>query len=182
MQPRLKSSKKWTAFPKEYADQIQGVFEENFKKHLTDKKLVIEGRIYPEEVVLRVGIQNKGELRQRNFEVSMDYSAKDKNALESIHTAVDVAASMLMDYFENDETVDFPLVWKEYPFNKKKVYLQTTSENSELEAAANKLLGVEDDSLVHEVEGEDEPETPADPNDDGSPRMFSGTKGKKKLH
>lgn len=179
MQPRLKSSKKWTSFPKEYAEQIQGVFSENFKQQLQGKKLVIEGRIYPEEVMLRVGIQKSGELRQTNFEVSMDYSPKEKDALERIHNCVDAAASMMMDYFEGEGDVDFPLSWTSYPFQKQTIYLKTSSENSELEAAANKLLGVEDDALVQET---DDDEEPLDPEDDGSPRLFGGRKAKKKLH
>src|SRR5437868_1933223 len=99
MQPRLKTSKKWTAFPKEYVDQIQTVFHENFSVQLTGNKLVIEGRIYPSEVMLRVGINEKGRLRQANFEVSMDYNANKKDAVERIHNCIDAAASMMTDYF-----------------------------------------------------------------------------------
>ncbi len=46
MNPRLKSSKKWTAFPKEYSDQIQTVFKENFAQIFDQGQLMIEGRTY----------------------------------------------------------------------------------------------------------------------------------------
>lgn len=172
MQPRLKTSKKWTAFPKEYVEQIQTVFHKNFSAQLTGKKLIIEGRIYPSEILLRVGISEKGHLRQANFEVSMDYGAKEKDAIERIHNCIDAAASMMMDYFEpkSEGEVEFPRTWQEYPFQGKKLFLQFTTENSDLEAQANALLGEDTDALV--LEEEKNP----------GPKMFGGAKKKPKLH
>lgn len=190
MQPRLKSSKKWTAFPREYTDQILGVFRENFAEQLVGNNLVIEGRIYPEEVTLRVGLAKDGQLKQTNFEVSMDHSPKAKDTIERIHNCVDAAASMMMDFFENEEGVDFPESWKPFPFQEKTIYLQFSTENSALEAEADKLLGLDDGGLLKETGDDAEPgiELPDDPEDDdgpAEPRMF-GTppaKGKKKkLH
>jgi len=152
MQPRLKTSKKWTAFPKEYTEQIQTVFQENFSDLLGQNKLVIEGRIYPSEVLLRVGLAQPGRLSQANFEVSMDYNPNEKDAVDRIHNCIDAAASMMMDYFENDDEADLPRVWQEYPFQGKKLYLQFTTENTDLEAQANALLGEDEDSLVLEEE------------------------------
>lgn len=182
MQPRLKSSTKWTAFPKEYADQIESVFRENFAKQLGEGKLIVEGRIYKEEMTLRIGVHRKGELRQTNFEVSVDYTSKD--AMEKINLCVDAAASMMMEYFENDGEMDFPLAWKAFPFEKETVYLQTSSENSELEAAADKLLGEDDGGMIHdqEADADDVGADVEEENDDGSPRMFGGKKDGKKLH
>ncbi|WP_413578686.1 hypothetical protein ACLVWU_09170 [Bdellovibrio sp. HCB290] len=207
MNPRLKSSKKWTNFPKEYSDQIQTVFNENFAQYLDNAELIIEGRIYTEEIVLRVGYHEDGRLAQANFEVSMNYSQAQQDAITRIHNCVDAAAAMMLEYFENDGEVDFPYVWKEIPFQGKKLYVQYTTENSNLEAEANKLLGVEDDSIVYEeAESEDalaraeqseelspprddeefedhdeESESDDDSDDDDKgPKMFSGNK--KKLH
>lgn len=193
MNPRLKSSKKWTAFPREYTEQILNVFRENFGEQLRDSKLVIEGRIYPEEVMLRVGIAKQGQLRQTNFEVSMDHSPKAKDTIERIHNCVDAAASMMMDFFENEEGVDFPKTWKEYPFQEKTIYLQSSTENTELEAEADRLLGLDDGGLLKES-GDDEATGPVDltgltddPEDEGpgEPRMFGSAPAKskkKKLH
>lgn len=208
MNPRLKSSKKWTAFPKEYSDQIQAVFTENFVQHLEGGDLIIEGRIYPEEVMLRVGYLEKGRLAQANFEVSINYSQEKQDAVKRIHNCVDAAASMMMEYFENDGEVDFPYTWKEYPFQGNKIYLQFSTENSSLEEQANKLLGVDESSLYHEDEEsedalaraeqseelspprdededdfteEDEETSDEDLEDeDKGPRMFSGKLPKKK--
>lgn len=154
MQPRLKTSKKWTSFPKEYTDQIKAVFEENFEPDLDDEKVEVEGRIYSSEVLLRVGLVKPGRLRQANFEASMDYSTKSKDALERIHNAVDAVASMIADYFENEAEADLPLSWKEYPFQGKTVFLQYSTMNAELEKQADALLGELSDDLV--VDKEDE--------------------------
>jgi hypothetical protein len=187
MQPRLKASKKWTAFPPEYADQIQTVFKENFGDGLATRKLVIEGRIYPAEIMLRVGLAQAGKLAQANFEVSMDYSQSKKDAVERIHNCIDAAASMMAEYFENEGVVDFPMKWQEFPFQGQKLFLQYTTENTDLEAQANALLGAAgEEALVQGDDTEDDdldsqPETePLDP----SPQMFGGgaKKKKTKLH
>lgn len=203
MEPRLKSSKKWTAFPSEYVEQIAQVFQEGFKDQLKDSKLLIEGRIYSEEILLRVGFLEKGRLAQTNFEISMNYSAKDQDAVERIHDCIDAAGSMMAEYFEQDGEVDFPRQWKEYEFNRKKLYLQYTTENSDLEAQANALLGESEGSLVQgnddeaafedaldraeeqiQTDDDDGVEYETEEDEDGEeapsgPTMFSG-KGKKK--
>jgi hypothetical protein len=150
MKPRLSSSKKWTAFPKDYLQQIEDVFKQNFAAQLANAKLVIEGRIYPEEILLRVGFQENGRLAQPNFEVSMNYKQKKTDALQSIHDCIDAAASMMDEYFQTDGEADFPLSWKEYDFNGKTLSLQFTTENSTLEAEADKLLGKEFKELLTE--------------------------------
>lgn len=156
MNPRLKSSKKWTSFPKEYSDQIQAVFKENFAQYLDQGDLIIEGRIYPEEITLRVGYLEKGRLLQANFEVSMDYSQTDQDAIKRIHNCVDAAASMMLEYLENDGEVDFPYSWKEFPFQNKKIFLQYSTENSSLEEEANKLLGLDEESIYHDSDENNE--------------------------
>jgi hypothetical protein len=202
MQPRLKTSKKWTAFPKEYQEQIEKVFVDNFSTQLGQDKLVVEGRIYPEEIMLRVGVNQKGRLTQANFEVSSVYDPKKKDALERIHICVDAAASMMMEFFETDGEAEFPRTWQEFPFQDQKVFLQYTTENTDLEAQANALLGADDEALVVEEETEDalsrahidedlsddsnDENFPEDEEDDEGdepeepgPKMFGGGKKKK---
>jgi hypothetical protein len=156
MQARRITSKKWTAFPEEFSAQIETVIKENFTANLMDAKLIIDGRIYPEEILLRVGVLEKGRLKQSNFEVSIDYKPDDPKSLDRIHHLVDVAASMMMDYFDTNGEVEFPYSWKEFPFKGHPVFLQYSTENSDLEAQANALLGVTEDTLlVEETPSED---------------------------
>ncbi len=155
MKPRLKTSKKWTAFPKEYADQIKAVFIENFTQELTDKDLKVEGRIYPSEITLRIGFIEKGRLAGANFEVSSEYNSEGNQAVEKIHVCVDAAAAMMTEYFENQGEVDFPYLWKEVAFGAHKVFVQYSTENPDLEAEANRLLGATDDSMMLEEDEND---------------------------
>jgi hypothetical protein len=150
MSPRRPSSKKWTAFPKEFSDNVHAVFKDSFGAKIGDATLILDGRIYPEELALRVGIREKGRLKQANFETSVDYEADKPETLDRIHDLVDVCASMMMEYLETDGEVEFPFAWKEYPFKGKSIYLQYNGENSELEEQANALLGISGEALLHE--------------------------------
>lgn len=156
MNPRLPSSKKWTKFPNEFSAQIEAVFRENFASKLEDKKIIVEGRIYPEEILLRVGYNSKGELRQNNFEASTSYSTEKEDAVDRIHNCVDAIATMMADWFESSEELELPLSWLEYPVESKKIYLRYNTENTELEALADSLLGEYADSFyVEESETDD---------------------------
>lgn len=191
MKPRLPSSKKWTAFPKEFIQQIREAFKENFAKELKAAELIIEGRIYPQEILVRIGYLEAGRLKQANFEVSVEYSQSRNDAAASINDAVDAAASLMLEYFEKEKEtegdVDFPLIWKEVPFNNRKLYMQFSTVNTKLEAEADALLGASEESLVNDepedVE-EDIPEEDLAPEDeDPNPKMFGGGKKKKsQLH
>ncbi len=197
MKPRLPSSKKWTAFPKEFSEQIQGVFRENFNKELKKGELIVEGRIYPQEILLRIGFLEAGRLKQANFEISVEYSTKTNDAVDRINDAVDAAASMMMEFFEveqdPDQEPEFPLSWKEVPFNNRKLFMQFSTENTRLEAQADALLGVTDKNLLNiEEESDEEVEQGLDDteveelgeepegDEDPQPKMFGGRKPKKK--
>ena len=148
MIPRKKESKKWSAIPTELLKQIKSLFEDNFSSNLIDKTLKIEGRIYPTEVLMRIGINNKGELRYQNFEVSIDHSPEKQNTVQMITIAVDAIASLMVDYFENEEEHEMPYIWQEHPFENQKLWLQFSSTNSDLEAEANKLLGLKEENAL----------------------------------
>ncbi len=178
MNPRLKTSKKWTAFPGEYLTQIQSVFAETFAKNLTNAKLVVEGRIYPEEILLRVGVLEQGRLSQANFEVSMNYSTQKKDAVERIHDCIDAAASMMNDYFESNGEVEFPRTWQEFEFNKNPLFLQFSTVNTDLEAQADALLGKSFEQMVEEDKASEDAEDHA--SEKAEPTMFGGAKKKAK--
>lgn len=239
MEPRKKESKKWTSLPPDFSAQIKSVFEDSFKIQLKGKSLRIDGRIYPSEIMLRVGLAEKGRLKHENFEVSLDHSPEKQDTIPKIHLAVDAIASMMMDYFEkslsktnvedaevdadadpeNSEAddsegygstfgSDLPYSWKKINFENEPIWFQFSTENSDLEAEANKLLGLdpEDDSLAAEdggmIHGEDSDsaddtglaeddslgaededfaeDKDGDDVDTSSPKMFRGGGAKKK--
>ncbi|MFN8945729.1 MAG: hypothetical protein ACK5WZ_14020 [Pseudobdellovibrionaceae bacterium] len=164
MIPRLKTSKKSTPFPAELALQIKNAFLESFKEPLQNMDFIVEGRIYPQEILLRVGFLEKGQLKQLNFEVSSTYDFKKDNAVSSIHICVDFLGSILHQYFEqisraqdseDDSEMDLPYLWKEVTFEKSSLFFQISTVNTKLEEEANKLLGEDAEVLVKDEEDED---------------------------
>lgn len=149
MIPRLKSSLKWTSLPTELCGQIREVFEENFEQAAKSGKIIIAGRIYPEELCFQAGYLETGRLMQANFEVSLDFNARKQNALEKIQVCIDCAASMMQQFFESEDGLEaFPREWQSHEFDGQKLFLQVSTENSSLESEANRLLGELDDGLV----------------------------------
>lgn len=157
MQPRLASSKKWTPFPTEFSEKIVKVFSDNFKIEAEAGEFLVEGRIYPEEVLVRVGYLESGRLRQINFEASVDYDKVKANATEKIYLAVDAVGSFMEQYFDDPDEAEegFPLQWHGFETDKNVVYLQFSTVNSKLEEEADRLLGLSEKALVHEDVGEE---------------------------
>ena len=154
MQARLKSSTKWTQLPEDVTRQIHDLFQQNFQKELGKSQVLVEGRIYKEEILLRVGFLEPGRLAQMNFEVSMDYKlTAEDSAINTLGTCVDAVGSLMAEYFESQGEIELPLSWAEYPFEGKKVWLQHSTTNTSLEKQAQQLLGEDPEALV---QGEDE--------------------------
>jgi len=155
MEPRLPFSSKWTPIPKELAHQITEVFEETFSSYLKKGRICTEGRIYLREVLLRVGYWEKGRLKQNNFQVSIEYNRDKDNMVKMIHLGVDCIASLLEQFFAAPKEEDFPHTWTRFEVEGREVFLQYNTENSELEAAADEILGEGEEGLLR-GENEDE--------------------------
>lgn len=152
MEPRLESSKKWTSLPEELLEQVKSVLVETFDKEAKKGEFVVSGRIYPEELIVRIGYIEDGCITQANGEVSITYDPKKDNIHKLIGTAVDCAGGLIEIYFENPEE-DFPREWQEHTFDKQQLFLKFTTVNEELEKKADEILGQIDlDALV---KGED---------------------------
>ena len=153
MNPRLESSKTWSSLPKELLDQINSIFSESFAAQLQGAKIKTEGRIYKEELLVRIGFIAKGRIKQTNFEASIAYNKKKENVLSLIHIAVDCLGSMFENYFKDPDT-EFPKTWSPFKLENKEVFLMHSSENSDLEKKADKLLNLQDDGLVKNASNE----------------------------
>jgi hypothetical protein len=155
MDPRKKASRpgKSTNLPKEFMDNVKVVFAQAFKKQLKGKPLLVEGRIYPDEILLSVGFKEEAKaLRQTNFEASIDHNGKD--VLKKLNLCVDAISSMMLQFFDADGDIDLPKQWSPFKFENDTIHLQSTGRNTELEAEANKILGLksEDELLIDEAE------------------------------
>jgi hypothetical protein len=152
MEPRLKSSTQWTAFPEELTQQIIEAAEDHFSDYEKgDRHFVAEGRIYSNEIVLRMGLTApKGYLRQDNFEASLEYDPLKVKPLEEIHLLVDFLAETWASFFEDaPEREDLPILWTPHTFEKNNLFLRYSSENTDLEKQANALLQIDDKQLVY---------------------------------
>lgn len=156
MEPRLKTSKKWTALPKEFMQQVRSVFKETFAKQIGKGTLETEGRIYPEEILISVGYRAENALKQSNFEVSVAYKKDKDNVLKLLHLAVDAAAGLFEQLFTAEDDQDFPRIWQEFDFEGRKIFVQYTTTNSELEGEADKILGVASGESLAEGDWDDE--------------------------
>lgn len=174
MQGRRPSSKKWTSFPPEYVEQIRTVFQESFAQSLGRSHLFVEGKIFPEEICLRVGFREPSQLRQNNFEVSLDFNPSKDNAIEQIYLCIDAAAMLMTGYFEGADPDSFPREWKGFEFEKKTMYFQFSTINTDLEAEADRLLGLDSPQLV---QGMDEEMIEESSTESARPRRRKKTRG-----
>ncbi|MCC6138664.1 MAG: hypothetical protein IT287_08520 [Bdellovibrionaceae bacterium] len=169
MDPRLKTSTKWTPFPLELSAQIADVMTESFADYDLGGKFVVEGAIFPQELLLRIGLQQSGKLRQDNFEASLEYvpevaALEDTEAeaptpsktIELIHVMVDFLGQVWESFLEDEpELEEMPLGWLEHRFEKQVISLRYTSVNTDLEKQADELLKMYEKKLVHESEAEE---------------------------
>ncbi|MFN3697304.1 MAG: hypothetical protein ACK4VO_07675 [Pseudobdellovibrio sp.] len=161
MKPRYKISQKWTAFPAEFSAQIKDLFTHNFAKYLENSiKVFVDGRIFTKEIALRVGLHTQGELKRFNFEASVDLpenqtESNEKLIFDKISLMVDAIGTLMTEYFENEQDIELPYVWAEVDFSGKKVWIQHSTENPDLEAQADALLGLDTESkVIHNADDE----------------------------
>ncbi|MGE4130005.1 MAG: hypothetical protein AB7F86_00115 [Bdellovibrionales bacterium] len=162
MQPRLTNSRKWTAIPRELVTQIQQLFKQNFQAQLGDSKVYVDGRIYPSEILMKVGYQPPGQkLKQCHWMISITYTTKKDNVMKLLSLSIDVAASLFEQLFEGEDH-DFPRVWQEVDFEGRSLYVQYSTENEELESEADRLLGESEDEGLAQGDWESEETAEAD--------------------
>jgi hypothetical protein len=156
MKPRLHTSQKWTPFPAEFSEKIIQVMSENFAEQAARGVFTVEGRIYPQEILMRVGYNEGGRLKQDNFEASMEYSMENKEqaAQSRIFACLDAIGSSFDELFHTraeGEEMELPAQWEAFDFEGEIVWMQYSTINTRLEDEADRLLNsLNDDTLVQE--------------------------------
>ena len=176
--PRLKTSTTWSNLPSEFSAKIKTIFENQFKVEAGYGEFLVDGRIYPDEVLIRIGFLEEGRLKQINFEASIDLPKVDTDdeelaekaaafriendepvltaqsrTMNRIYVCIDALGSSLEEYFEegDDEAgTDIPLFWTPYEFENDIVHMKSSTVNTRLEEEADRLLGLIADSLLNE--------------------------------
>ncbi len=141
MHPRLPSSKKWTDLPKDFVNQVENVLATTFRKELGKDKVKVRGRIYPQELLISVGVEHVGQLQHAHFEVSVSYKKEKDNVVKLLNLAIDAAGALISQYWETDDHKEFPRIWQELEFEKRLIHIQFTTKNLNLESKADQLLG-----------------------------------------
>tara|TARA_B110001454_G_scaffold122549_1_gene114465 strand:+ start:58995 stop:59612 length:618 start_codon:yes stop_codon:yes gene_type:complete len=161
MQPRRSDSKKWTSLPKEYLENIHTAITAQYKKELKNVEVVVEGRVYDREVLVRIGFLPNGRLKQHNFELAFDVPEAKDQVLTKLNTSLDFLGSVFIEFFakdgfENSEYEEtLPILWKPVSFSKDVLHFQYSTVNSKLESLADEWLSKQDEALVNENRTED---------------------------
>lgn len=156
MQPRRPDSKKWTALPAEYLDNVQSIVKQQYESALSTVDVISEGRVFDKEIVLRLGFLPQGRLKQYNFEVSFDIPEAKDNALPKLNHALDFLGTLLNEFIDkngfedSDYEAELPVLWKPMVVEKNVFHFQYSTVNSKLETLADEWLKKVDASLVQE--------------------------------
>ena len=168
MDPRNKSKAPWTSLPEEFSFKVLSALEKEFPKQANSGEFIVEGKVFEQEIFIRIGYLEKGRIRQMNFEASIDYdrikndeipeknlasTGNNADILDNFYICIDCLGVWIKDTFKNiahDENLDLPLTWRPTDFHGQTVFLKYSSVNSRLEQDADRLLGIESDTLFHE--------------------------------
>jgi hypothetical protein len=155
MEPRLKSSKQWTAIPSDYIRQVKEALVSHFPDKSKTGEWIMDGRIYSEELLVRMGYHEEGKIKQITFELSTQYVAQRDSMTDLLSLVVDVAANLLETAFSSATDDAFPRAWQEYAVEKKRIFIQYSAANTKLEQEASRLLGETTDVLVRNYDDEE---------------------------
>ena len=153
MTPRLKTSTKWSPFPQELSELITETLNERFADEydLEDSEFLVEGRIYSDEILTRIGLPVEGQLKQYNFEFSFEYDNQKEQTLERIQKSMDVIEHVWLEFLEEDkEDGEMPREWQSMPYDGIQYFFKYSTINTNLEAEADRLLQEFDSNLVNE--------------------------------
>lgn len=166
MEPRKESSnlKKATTLPPDLLKMISDEIASQHEAFLKDKKVIVEGLIFAEEICLSVGFKEKDSIRQLNFQASIEFkpenpdptSEESSQTVDAIHICADAIDIMMSEYIAAEGDISMPLAWTPYDFNGKTVFLRQSNENSEIEKMTREFLeqfpeesGFDPESPVH---------------------------------
>ncbi len=162
MQPRRADSKKWTSLPQDYIENLQTTLKTQYAKDLTKTDVIVDGRVYEKEIVLRIGFLPEGRLKQSNFELAFDLPEAKDQVLTKLNHGIDFLGSLMAEFFDKDgfENSEYeealPVVWKTLSDKKDIFYFQYSTVNSKLESMADEWLNKQDKSLVNEDDSNDD--------------------------
>ena len=137
-------TKKYSGLPADFSNLMKECIQSLEEAKLwSEKNLEVSGRIYPEELIVKFSLKEPGMIRCENFSASLDFDGEAKNLVEKAQVAMEALSSMMEQYYASTEEMDLPEDWHSYKFDKEEIFLMYSTENDDLEAQANALLGDE---------------------------------------
>ncbi|MEI7974318.1 MAG: hypothetical protein WCH11_08110, partial [Bdellovibrio sp.] len=92
-------------------------------------------------ITLKLGYLDDGRIKQHNFSLRFHYDAQTENVKALIHEAVDLLAGVIDQFIASEESDwNLPRQWKKFVSKKKEYELMYSTENTDLEAEADRLL------------------------------------------
>lgn len=142
-------NKKFSSTPEDLNNLIKETLIDSTEITLQsdDQSMNVRGRIYPDEILLKVSFNEKGAIRCHNFSASMDHSVDDSDIIDRMQNLMEALSSMMEEYFSAEEELDMPLDWHQYELENRKVFLMYSTENDEIDRQAEALLGDETEDL-----------------------------------
>lgn len=130
-----------TSFPPEYEEQIREVFWHEFHQRLNSPRFFVDGEIEAHRITLKLGYLEDGRIKQNNFSLRFHYDPQTENVKALIHEAVDILAGVIDQFIASEESDwNLPRQWKKFVSKKKEYELMYSTENTDLEAEADRLL------------------------------------------
>tara|TARA_B100001248_G_scaffold262141_1_gene256308 strand:- start:1534 stop:2031 length:498 start_codon:yes stop_codon:yes gene_type:complete len=156
MQTRKEASsgKKFEVIPPDFCALTEKTILETFAALLRNHSVKISGRIYPEEIVVRLSIFEGDSIRPENISVSLDHDMEKENAMEQIHLGIDVIASALQESM-GEEDMEKPLDWHAFEVEGQDVFIMFDRIHDDLEKQADELLGDSEENIDEEEIGAD---------------------------
>lgn len=153
VKPKNTSNKTYSKLPSELTQAISEEFEDTFKR----PDFVSFAQVYLNEIVLRVGYRPKGSIKQINFDLSANIEPEGPKPVKILEQLIDSAKELFHSYFKDEDIKLFSPVWARVA--NTDIDYKFDGTNTELEEAANKLLGESiDEDIDSEPDDENSPE------------------------
>lgn len=166
---RKRQTKRPTALPKEFLKTVSDLFHKQFKSKLGGSTFLVNGNLYPEELVLCVSLSHPKTLQSASMHISnslaKNVAENPEKVTEQLKSMVDVAASWFSQCFSAgsglesvlEEMKDAVTTWQEFEWEEQQLFVLLNRTNYTLERAADDFLkkqGFKDDGddLMDEID------------------------------
>ena len=144
IKPKNTANKTYSKLPVELTEAISDEFEKTFKK----SSFLSFAHVYINELVLRVGYRPENSIKQVNFDLSASIEPEGPKPTQILERLIDAAKDLFHSYFQDEDVKLFSPSWADVA--NTNISYKFDGTNTELEEAANKLLGEDNEQNTNE--------------------------------